>query len=164
MFDCTCKGRRESGTGEYGRIERLLFQHRVSSVCVLISTDTTVHIIRRREASLRQGRNAEVLKLLVRLHDALVGEDELDRGRPPKPDPGLGDLVPVARRYVAGALQHHIVAGALQDDAVLGIFCLLWSFNGSEESGCEVKPDLQGKSSQLHIRFLRVGEYLRHCT
>ena len=100
----------------------------------MISTDTTVDIIRRREASLGQGRNVEVLKLLVRLHDALVGEDELDRGRPPQPDPGLGDLVPVARRYVAGALQHHIVAGPLQDDAVLGIFSLLQNYNGTE--GC----------------------------
>ena len=92
---------------------------------------TAVNVNRLRKASFGQGRNAEVLKLLVRLHDALVGEDELDRGRPPQPDPGLGDLVPVAGRHVPRAFQHDVVAaaGALQDDAAFGIFDSLPSCN-----------------------------------
>ena len=59
---------------------------------------------------------------MERLHDALVGEDELDRGRPPQPDPGLGDLVPVARRPAPRALHHDVTAvGTLQDHA--GVLC-----------------------------------------
>ena len=90
---------------------------------------------RLRKASFGQGRNAEVLKLVVGLDDALVGEDELDRGRPPQPDPGLGDLVPVAGGQAPGAFQQDVVAGALQDDAVAGVFDSLPSRVSAIKSG-----------------------------
>ena len=118
----------------------------------MISTATAVNVNRLRKASFGQGRNAEVLKLLVRLHDALVGEDELDRGRPPQPDPGLGDLVPVAGRHVPRAFQHDVVAaaaGALQDDAAFGIFDSLPSCNIAVESGY----NKLGPDSQVEISY-----------